>query len=308
MPIRLTRIVALALIVFSVNAYAFHRGIYLTQSTAQDDSRLQYLITQSNKNHIDTFVIDINSPSKTYAQAIHRVLQNGITYIARVVIFPHGAIHEQVIDKNIWAKRLQLAKYAAELGAKDIQLDYIRYQAKGTASPEKARNILKVVEYFKTNLRSFNVGLQLDIFGVAAHQPSHTIGQDPILFAPLINALCPMVYPSHYEPFQHHAIRPFQTVYNSISALKQQLKNHPHVAVYAYIELSNYRYRLSQQEKKQYIVAQIKGAKEGDANGWYAWSPNNHYDILFQTLHDNIASNIKLKNTVAYYGHMLPLL
>ncbi|EKD78046.1 MAG: hypothetical protein ACD_42C00066G0002 [uncultured bacterium] len=277
--------VPLIVFVFAVQANAFSRGIYLTQDTVQNKVKLAHLIQQAKKYGIDTFVIDINIRNKHYPAAIKTVLDNGIQYVARVVVFPHGATRAQINDKAIWEKRLGLVKYAIELGASSIQLDYIRYRSAYPATPEKAQHVLKVVQFFKDQLASYkNVKLQMDIFGIAAHKPAHTIGQDPNLLATVVNAFCPMVYPSHYEPFRHHAIRPYETIYASITALKKQIQAHPAVAIYAYIELFNYRYPLSSDAKTRYIVAQMKAAKDSGADGYYVWSATNHYAPLFRVL------------------------
>lgn len=265
-------------------AFAFSHGIYVTQSTVENKAKLNTLIEQAKKYGIDTFVIDVNIPSKRYAANIKNVVDSGIQYVARIVIFPHGGTHAQVTNPAIWAKRLGLAKYAIGLGAKSIQLDYIRYQAENPPRPDKAKQILRVVQYFKNELKPYNVSLQMDIFGVAAIKPAHTIGQDPAALASAVNAFCPMVYPSHYEPFREYAVKPYQTIFNAVTALKKQLVDHPDVSVYAYIELYNYRYKLSPQEKLKYIAAEMKGAKDSGANGWYVWSPSNYYAPLFQVL------------------------
>lgn len=276
-------IIFLTFIFFS-NAFAFTRGIYITQSTAQNKAKLDGLITQAKKFGIDTFVIDINIPSKAYAANVKDVLQAGIHYVARVVIFPKGGTLAQVNDKSIWEKRLALAKYAIGLGATAIQLDYIRFRAENPASPEKAKNILKVVQYFKKQLAPYKVSLQMDIFGIATHKPAHTIGQDAGLLANSVNVFCPMVYPSHYEPFRFHAVRPYETILNSITALKKQLGNRTDVSIYAYIELYNYRFFMLPKKRLEYIAAEMKAVHDGGANGWYVWSPNNHYTPLFNVL------------------------
>src|SRR3989338_3995237 len=189
--------------------YAFSRGIYLTQSTEQNNAKLSALIQKAKQYNIDTFVIDINIPSKIYAKNISTILASGIHYVARIVIFPHGGTHAQVTDKSIWQRRLNLAKYAENLGASAIQLDYIRYRSENPASPEKAKNILKVVQYFKKEVSP--TLLQMDIFGISTLRPAHTIGQDPASLAVAVNAFCPMVYPSHYEPFVFHSNSPYET-------------------------------------------------------------------------------------------------
>ena len=54
--------------------------------------------------------------------------------------------------------------------------------------------------------------------------------------------------------------------------------------VYAYIELSNYHYPMTKEKTLEYIKAQIKAVADADADGWYAWSPHNRYDNLFNLL------------------------
>ena len=41
---------------------------------------------------------------------------------------------------------------------------------------------------------------------------------------------------------------------------------------------------MSRAEKAAYIKAQIKAVEEAEADGWYAWSPHNRYDVLFDVL------------------------
>ena len=263
------------------HGFAFSKGIYITQSTAQNKRKIDYFIKRAKQVGIDTFIIDAAYRNSRYAKNVRHVVQSGIRYVARVVIFPHGGSDAQVNNRRIWAKRLAIMKYAVGLGAHEIQLDYIRYHVKSYSSKKKAHRIAQVVKYFKDGLK---VPIQIDIFGVAAHRPSNTIGQNVALLAPYVDAICPMVYPSHYEPYRHHAKRPYQTVLDSVLALKQQLKGHSHVRVYPYIELYNYRYPLSRANKLRYIAAQMKAARDSGANGWYAWSPNNKYGLLFGLL------------------------
>ena len=265
-------------------AYAFVKGIYITQSTAQHSRRMNYLIHQAKSVGIKTFVIDIYYPNKRYARNIAKVRANGIRYVARIVVFPYGAHHHQVKSRKYWQKRWRRAQYAISLGASAIQLDYIRYKPSVRSSPQNARNIYEVIKFFRHKMQGTGVKLQIDIFGVAAHKPAVRIGQNVPLFANSVDAICPMVYPSHYEPYRHHAVRPYSTVLKSVLALRQQLRGHPHVKVFAFIELYNYRYPMSRYAKIKYIKAQMQAARDGGANGWYAWSARNKYSLLFYVL------------------------
>jgi hypothetical protein len=270
----------------SAQAEAFSRGIYLTQSTEENSAQLTNLIAKAKKYNLDTFIVDLNIPTKRYDANIAKITSSGIHYVARIVIFPHGGTHMQVTDKAIWNKKLALAKHAVKLGATAIQLDYIRYRAEFPANPEKAKNVLTVVKYFKNELRSDKVSLQMDIFGISAHRPAHTIGQDPQLLAQAVDAFCPMVYPSHFEPYREYAVKPYETVFDAVKSLRSRLAEKPPVSIYAYIELFNYRYKMSHEARLRYIEAQMKAAHDSGASGWYIWSAN-YYTPLFEVLASN---------------------
>ncbi len=265
-------------------ALAFDKGIYITSSTAQYTKTMKYLIRRSKAVGINTFVIDYYNKSRKYRHNIQLVKKNKIRYIARIVVFPYGAKHSQVTSKAYREKIWKRIKGAVEMGAQEIQLDYIRYSKRQPASEKNAQNIYEVIKDYRQRLKKYGVRMQIDIFGVAASRPSKSIGQNVPLFANSVDAICPMVYPSHYEPYRYHAVRPYKTVLESVVGLKRQLRHHPHVRVFAYIELYNYRYPMSRATKVKYIQSQIQAAKDAGADGWYAWSAQNKYNILFNVL------------------------
>lgn len=283
---RLKSILFLSLLLITANSLAWVKGIYLTQYTAENTKTLVYLIQQAKAAGIGTFVIDYSRPSKRYTQNIQLVENAGLTYVARIVMFPDGGLHEQITSKEYLAKRLTLIKQAVALGARSIQLDYIRYKATQAPSSENAKNIFKIIQAVDKTLEGSGVKLELDIFGVAAHGESPAIGQDPAMFGKIVDAICPMVYPSHYEPFRIHAVTPYQTVLRSLNALRENLRNSPNVKIYAYIELFNYRFPMSHQAKIEYILAQLRAVRDSQADGYYVWSANNKYNILFSILRE----------------------
>ncbi len=285
MKIKFWPITVLFLLLFiSLPANAFVRGIYVTQPTLESTRTIKYLIEQAKSVGIDTFVVDFYGMSRRYRENIALVKQNNLHYVARIVMFPHGAFDWQVKSDAYLQKRYQQIMQAVSLGAEEIQLDYIRYKHTQPMSSQNAKNIYEIIKQVHHMLQGKNVKLQIDIFGVAAHSESFAIGQNVELFAPLLDAICPMVYPSHYEPFRYHAVRPYETVYKSLTALRQLLRKNPDVKVYAYIELYNYRYFLSKEAKVNYILAELRAVRDAHADGWYAWSPQNKYNLLFSIL------------------------
>lgn len=264
------------------------KGIYVTQYNFENTAFLNYLIKHAKAAGIDTFVVDMELPSKRYKENIALLKENNIKYVARVIVFPNGGSAAAISNPSVWQKRYTLVKQALDWGADEIQLDYIRYSSKEKASPEHAKNILNIIAWFKSKLQK--VPLQIDVFGITSFGESAHIGQNIKLFSDSVDAICPMVYPSHYVPFDQHFKTPYETVFGSLSRIRKQFTNEDApMKVYAYIELTNYHYPMTHAKTLEYIQAQIKAVKEAGADGWYAWSPHNRYDNLFFILENKQA-------------------
>jgi hypothetical protein len=260
------------------------KGIYITQATMEDTKYISYLIERAKKVGITSFVVDLELPSKKYQQNVALLKNNNISYIARIIMFPGGGTPEQIASATYREKKHRLVETALSYGAEQIQLDYIRFNSKQPASTEHAITINKIIQSFKNRLTSEKIPLQVDVFGITAFGEEKHIGQSIPLFAKNIDAVCPMVYPSHYEPFLYHFERPYKTVYQSLVSIKEQFDHKLPIKLYPYIELSNYHYPLSREKKLKYIYAQIQAVQDAGADGWYAWSAQNYYDNLFTVL------------------------
>jgi len=260
------------------------RGIYLQRNTVQNPPRLKRLIERSLKLGINTFVVDVTGRSPKYEQAIKTIQDAGITYVPRVAMFPDGARNESVLrDQKLLEQRWGLVDYALSLGAKDIQLDYIRFTHHNVDSPENATKVLEVIRFFRQRIEQRGARLQIDVFGEVSYGPSTHIGQDMQRFAPALHAVCPMVYPSHFEPHEKTAKEPYRTVFGALTALERQIQSSP-IPVYAYIEPFNYRHPMSQEQRRDYFEEQLKAVLDSPAQGYYVWSAGNFYDVVFNVL------------------------
>lgn len=268
---------------FSTMASAYDRGIYLTQSTATNTKLLSAFVARAKKYKLNTFVVDLKRPGKKYARAIAYIRKNRIKYVARIVIFPGGAKHKHIINKKSWQSKLSLLQYAAGLKASAIQLDYIRYNTKRGPSQKNVNNIVNIVRFFRHNLRR-RVSLQVDVFGMTSFAPMREIGQDIRAMSPYINAVCPMVYPSHYSHPYNKPDNAYNVVYGSLTAMKKQLKGIRGVKIYAFIESSSYRHAMSWQRRVRYMKDQIRAVKKARVAGWYVWSAGNQYAAVYAAL------------------------
>ncbi|HSW69691.1 MAG TPA: putative glycoside hydrolase [Gammaproteobacteria bacterium] len=275
---------------FASSVYAWDKGIYLTQYMIEKPDKLNYFIKEAKATDINTFVIDHDYYSSHFAPAIAKIKSAGIKCIARIVVFTDGGNAKQVRSEEHWEKILKLAKDAIKSGADVVQLDYIRYSSKEPANPQHAKDIYKIIQWFKQRINAENTAMEIDIFGEVSYYPSLHIGQDIKLFADSVDGVNPMVYPSHFWPYQKYSAEPYKTVNNSLNTLVKHFDGNPPFKIHAFIEAANYHYlrKTSNAEKQKYLLQEIRAVEDAKGvSGWYVWSANNVYENLFSVLKNN---------------------
>ena len=111
-------------------------------------------------------------------------------------------------DRRVWDYNVSLGEAAARAGFDEIQFDYVRFPSDGDLENirypgEHAQpmgwTIPAFVQYARKRLKPLGVRVTVDMFGLAA---SHDlgIGQYPSRISRYVDAIYPMVYPSHYNP------------------------------------------------------------------------------------------------------------
>ena len=260
------------------------RGIYVNQQSIHSTNKLNFLIKMAKSTMINTFVVDLHRMTETYKKNIALLEEANIDMYTRIIVFPGGASKEQVQSPDYIQKRIELAKQAAELGSKVIQLDYIRYSTKQRKSPENAKDILGVIQQFKKANLNFNLPLHIAVFGESLFSPSTAIGQNIPLFSPSIDGIAPMLYPSHYKPYKKRTKEAYKTIHDSLSALKLQFNDNIPFEVIPYFEIFNIRVPMTKEVRLQYIQDQIKAIEDHEVGGWIAWSATNKYGYLFEVL------------------------
>ncbi len=273
------------------SAHAWDKGIYLTQYTLENPVKLDYLIKQAKATGINTFVIDHEYYSSHYAPAIAKVKAAGIKDVARIVVFSDGGNYDQIHSQAHWEEKLKFAQDAIKAGADAIQLDYIRYSSKEPANPQHAKDVYQIIKWFKTRINAANnTPMEIDIFGEVSYHPSMHIGQDLKMFSDSVDGMNPMVYPSHFWPYQKYSAEPYKTINTSLNALEAQFNGKAPFKVHAFIEAANFHYlkKTSNADKQKYLLQEIRAVEDSKGvSGWYVWSANNVYENLFQVLKNN---------------------
>lgn len=272
------------------SAHAWDKGIYLTQYMIEKPDKLKYFISEAKEAGINTFVVDHDYYSSHFAPAVAKIKAAGLKCVARIVVFSNGGSSTQVKSKEHWEKILKLAKDAIKANVDVIQLDYIRYSSREPANPQHAKDVYQVIRWFKERINAENVPMEIDIFGEVSYYPSMHIGQDIKMFADSVDGVNPMVYPSHFWPYQKYSAEPYKTINNSLNALTSQFNHQAPFKIHAFIEAANYHYlkKTSNSQKQKYLLQEIRAVEDAkNVSGWYVWSANNVYDNLFTVLKNN---------------------
>ena len=119
-------------------------------------------------------------------------------------------------DRRVWKYNVDIAQQAAKLGFDEIQFDYVRFPSDGDLSqiryPGKHAQpmgwtIPMFLKYARTRLKPLGVRISTDVFGLSATR-NLGIGQFPRRMSRFVDAIYPMVYPSHYVKGEYNIIDP----------------------------------------------------------------------------------------------------
>ncbi len=187
-------------------------------------------------------------------------------------------------DKRVWDYNVSIAEVAARAGFDEIQFDYVRFPTDGNVDsivyPAKTAKppgwvIAEFVHYATKRLRPLGVRVSTDLFGLAATRDLG-IGQVPRRLAKYVDAIYPMVYPSHFGSGEYGLENPNgspgATVEWALSDFRQELKNGSAELIPWLQDFSYGRtYRLSD------VKAQIEAARLMGARGYLLWNPLGIY-------------------------------
>lgn len=283
---------------------------------------------------IDDEMVDEIKAEYKYIKDINGVLDrlydNDIYPIARIVAFkdPYASkkipeyaiknkdgslwVHKEIswlnpYNRGAWDYIINIAKEAAKVGFKEIQFDYIRFEATkklenadfGNNIEDKTRmdTIVHFIEYAMKELEPYDVKVSADVFGtiITSKVDAKLIGQDYLRMAQHLDVICPMVYPSHYgEGFfgipknKHSDLYPYETIYGSMSDSNeryQELNGKKAAIVRPWLQAFTARYLDSIYGKGSHIVyggeeirAQIQATYDAGLEEWILWNAGSNYN------------------------------
>jgi hypothetical protein len=286
-----------------------------------DDGKITYNMNNKESDDIKAERVTI----KDIDGLMDRLYENDIYPIARIVAFKDPYASKNIKDYAIknkdgslweyggitwlnpynegaWNYVINVAKEAAKAGFKEIQFDYIRFEATkklkhayfGEIGETKNRmeTIAHFVEYAMKELEPYNVKVSADVFGtiITSKVDARAIGQDYLKMAEMLDVICPMVYPSHYgkgffgiPKNKHSDLYPYETIFGSMTASNkkyEELKGKRAAIVRPWLQAFTASY-LGSGNYKAYggeeIRAQIQAVYDAGLDEWILWHAGSKY-------------------------------
>ena len=208
----------------------------------------------------------------------------------------------------IWEYNFRVADEAIKMGFGEIQFDYIRFPEPYKSLPQqvfpeqKGRTKPQVLaEFLRTARERFakqGVRTTADIFGlVTTVGGALEVGQKWEPISQSVDAVLPMVYPSHYPPgsFQlpHPNAAPYDVIHIAISRARERDEKlgikgeHVRPWLQAF-SLGQPKYGPHE------IEEQKRGVYDSGYDGWVLWEPGTRYDKFIPAFEKKLVSRKKV--------------
>jgi hypothetical protein len=187
-------------------------------------------------------------------------------------------------DRRVWRYDVAVAGAAARAGFDEIQFDYVRFPSDGDVSAiryplrdnaSRATTITRFVRYASRGLHRLGVRVSVDVFGLAATRDLG-IGQTPHRLARYVDAVSPMVYPSHFNAGEYGladpSADPGQTVTDALLYFEEDLRG-SNARLVPWLQ----DFSLGRTYTTRDLIAQVDAARSVDASGFLLWNPDGVY-------------------------------
>ncbi|MGE5272607.1 MAG: putative glycoside hydrolase [Verrucomicrobiota bacterium] len=186
-------------------------------------------------------------------------------------------------DQRVWRYAVGVGAAAAKAGFDEIQFDYVRFPSDGDVSQivfrhartePKGTTIARFLRYASSVLHPLGVRVSADLFGLAATHDLG-IGQVPKRVASYLDAIYPMVYPSHFSSgeygIQDPDAYPGRTVARALFDFRRQVKGRALLIPWLQDFSLGHQYGLIE------VTDQIAAARRQHARGYMLWNPEGVY-------------------------------
>ena len=212
-------------------------------------------------------------------------------------------------DTEVWDYNIDIAIEAVNAGIDEIQFDYVRFPTGGTTSgekpyfgdaattPTKAEVINRFLQTARIRIQDeYGIPVNADVFAITLSSASDgaSLGQDwASIGLTGIDALCPMIYPSHYalktslngQFFDKPDLYPHDVVYDALIMGSDEAAVPGFSVVRPYLQAFTASYIGDDDAGNpnwmtysyDQINAQIKAVHDAGYTEWILWNPSAIY-------------------------------
>jgi hypothetical protein len=187
-------------------------------------------------------------------------------------------------DERVWDYNVDIAEAAARAGFDEIMFDYIRFPTDGPiedavwpgrVNERKGDTLARFLAYARQRLEPLGTRMSAAVFGLAATRDLG-IGQRPRILAPYLDAIYPMVYPSHYTAGEYNIAdpdaSPGATVTMSLRYFRKALRGMP-TRLVPWLQDFTLGHRYGVKE----VQAQVTAARKLQSSGYLLWNAAGVY-------------------------------
>ncbi len=288
--------------------------------------------TDDGRISCDTDIAEVLEIDSTYRYIrdidalMDKLYEHNIYPIARIVTFKDNYLAKNKTEyaiknqdgslwkyKNIawlnpfnnksWDYMANIASTAVLDGFKEVQFDYIRFEATsrlknasfGGYDKDKTRKdaVLEYIDFINKKVKPLGAKISADVFGtiITSELDAKNLGQDYLKMAENIDVICPMIYPSHYgrgfydipkgaypDLYPYNIVKGFMTDSAELLATSEKDKVaivRPWLQAFTASYLGTGKYKpYGRKELREQIVATY----ETGLDEWILWHAGVHYD------------------------------
>lgn len=201
-------------------------------------------------------------------------------------------------NKESWDYILEIAKGAIDVGFKEIQFDYIRFDTSSrlsdadfgdTMDKSRIEIINEFTKYASEKIRGWGAFISADVYGtiIASKVDAGIVGQDYREMSSYLDYICPMVYPSHYANntfgIEYPDTMPYEVILNAMNLSNEALADAEKAAVVRpWLQGFTADYLKSYSKYIPYtpeeIRKQIQAVYDAGLTEWIIWNPSINYN------------------------------
>lgn len=146
-------------------------------------------------------------------------------------------------NREVWEYLLDIAEEALRMGFDEIQFDYIRFSTdegmenvdfgQTVAEEDRQQAIIEFVKYASERVHKAGGAVSADVYGMVidSETDQKIVGQDYVEMSKYLDYISPMVYPSHYGPYNYDIpvpdAEPYRLVLTALLSSKKVLAGVP---------------------------------------------------------------------------------